>query len=244
MFDRFTRTSRVTRGSIPKAIRIAVYGRDGYECQFCDRALKPEECTIDHLVPLARGGLDEMVNYVTACGPCNRRKASMPLEAFAAALQIAIPDFPVHGDPVIDNPALPAAIRAIRKRIHERLRSGALPIRGRQAQKRLEKEYRRSVWETAFGQALQAQAPTLPGHARIMLPEIDAVAGTPAERLLLVELAKSANTRNLIGTVLTRGCGVIARVESLAATTRDESLRKRLQQALGRFRREQHRQGA
>ena len=49
-----------------------------------------------------------------------------------------------------------------------------------------------------------------------MLPEIDTVAKTPDERILLIELAKSANTRNLIGTVLTRECDVVARVESMA----------------------------
>jgi len=225
-------------------MRRVIYKRDGYRCQFCGRTLKAEECTIDHLVPLALGGLDEMINYVTACGPCNQQKSSMPLEAFAASLSIPIPDLPVHGDPVIDNPDLPAVIRAIRKRIHDQLRSGELSIRGRQAQKRLEKEYRRTVWQSEVGQAIQAQAPELPGHARIMLPEIETVAETPAERCLLVELAKSANTRNLIGTVLTRGCGVVGRVEALAAATNDEALRKRLNQALLRFRRQQHRQGA
>ena len=199
--------------------------------------LKLDECTIDHLVPLARGGLDEMINYVTACASCNQRKASMPLEAFAAELQKPIADLPLHGDPVVNHPALPAAIRAVRKGIHDRLRSGTLPITGRQAQKKLEKEYRRALWQSEPGKAIEAAAPALPGHVRVMLPEIDTVAETPAERLLLIELSKSANTRNLIGTLLTRGCGVITRVESLVVTTKDEALRKRLSQALTRFRR-------
>jgi hypothetical protein len=236
MFDRFTRKSRQGRGSIPKFIRHKVYDRDGFRCQFCGQHLTLEECTIDHLVPLALGGLDEVINYVTACRPCNRRKASMPLAKFAAELRLSVPDLPVHGDPIIDNLALPPAIRAIRKRIHDQLRARNVPIRGPQAQKKLEKEYRRALWQSEAGKEIERQAPTMPGHARVMIPEINTVAKTEAERLLLFELSKSANTRNLIGTVLTRGSDIISRAEALAMTSRDEALRKRLNQALARFR--------
>jgi hypothetical protein len=143
MYDRFTRTSRVGRGSIPKAMRMQIFARDGDRCVFCGATLAGEDRTIDHLIPLALGGLDEMVNYVTACKPCNEQKGSMPLAQFAAALGLAIPALPVHGDPVLDNQAIPASIRAIRASIHQKMRDGGLKITGARAQQKIEKEYRR-----------------------------------------------------------------------------------------------------
>lgn len=40
-------------------------------CVYCKRACRP---TIDHLVPLARGGLHQPSNIVAACGSCNSSK--------------------------------------------------------------------------------------------------------------------------------------------------------------------------
>lgn len=237
MYDRFTRSSRVGRGPIPKRMRREVFDRDDHTCVYCGRTLTDDECTIDHLVPLATGGLDEMVNYVTSCSSCNQAKAALPLEEFAAQLHLDVTKLPIHGDPVVNNPDIPLPIRLIRKRVHDRVRAGKMRATGKTAQKKIEKAYRRDLWQTSAGQALAAQAPELPGHARVMLPEIDTVAKTPDERVLLVELSKSANTRNLIGTVLTRECDVVARVESIAQSTTDLALQKRLKQALVRFRR-------
>jgi 5-methylcytosine-specific restriction endonuclease McrA len=35
-----------------------------------------ESLTRDHLIPVSRGGLNEWTNVVTACSPCNTRKAN------------------------------------------------------------------------------------------------------------------------------------------------------------------------
>jgi hypothetical protein len=175
-------------------------------CQFCGVRFAPGDLTIDHLVPLARGGIDEIINYVTCCRGCNQRKAQMPLSEFAQLINIDGKDLPVHGDPVIDNSDLPIQIRLLRKRIFDQYRYEELRLSGKTAQKKLEKNYRRQFWQTAEGSALEAQFPTLPGHVRIMIPEIQTIAGNEREFWLLVELAKSANTRNLIGTVLTSDC--------------------------------------
>jgi HNH endonuclease len=222
-------------------MRLEVFERDAFTCVYCGCSLQVEDCTIDHLVPLARGGLDEMANYVTACASCNQAKAAVPLEVFATQLRLDVAELPVHGDPVVNNPAIPLPIRLIRKRVHDRLRSGKMRATGKSAQKKIEKTYRRDLWQSKVGQALQAEAPELPGQARVMLPEIDTIVKSADERLLLVELAKSANTRNLIGTVLTRESDVVARVESLAGSSKDDALRKRLNQALARYRKAQAR---
>jgi 5-methylcytosine-specific restriction endonuclease McrA len=75
---------------VPRRFRRQVtntflFARDRYRCQYCGRTaadLKPRESlTRDHLIPLSRGGSNEWTNVVTACSPCNTRKANrMPSE--------------------------------------------------------------------------------------------------------------------------------------------------------------------
>jgi len=237
MFDRFTHRSRLGRGKIPRLIREQVFTRDQFECQFCGSAFSPEDLTIDHLVPLARGGLDEITNYVTCCRPCNQQKADLPLDVFAQRVRIPIEDLPVHGDPVVDNPTLPVQIRLLRKRVFDRIRIGDLRATGRQAQKKIEKAYRRDFWQTEEGKALEAEFPNLPGHVRVMLPEIRTLTSNEWEFFLLVELAKSASTRNLLGSVLKPGCDVEARLAAVEARPGDPALSKRIKQARERFER-------
>src|SRR5256714_2971696 len=70
---------------VPRRFRRQVtntflFARDRYRCQYCGRLqieLKPRESlTRDHLVPLSRGGANDWTNVVTACSPCNTRKAN------------------------------------------------------------------------------------------------------------------------------------------------------------------------
>lgn len=243
MYDRFTRKSRLGRGHIPNSIRNEVYQRDDYICQFCGLKFTPDNLTIDHLVPQSRGGLDEITNYVSCCTPCNRLKTDLPLEEFSKLVNITIEELPVHGDPVIDNKALPIQIRLLRKRIFDKARYGKLRIRGKRAQNKLEKTYRREFWQMPEGRAIEAEFSSLPGQVRIMIPEIQTIAKDEREYLLLVELAKSAKTRNLIGGVLTSDCHIESRLLTLESKTNDESLKKRIQRALQRYEKETKRRG-
>lgn len=48
-------------------------------CCWCDVPLTMETATLEHIVPLARGGLDNMNNLKLACEPCNSaRDCNMP----------------------------------------------------------------------------------------------------------------------------------------------------------------------
>ena len=237
MRDRFTRKSRTTRGSIPKRMRQEVYRRDDRVCVYCGAECREEELTIDHMIPLAGRGLDEMTNWVTCCRACNQRKAAQPLDEFLESLAMPVEELPVYGDPIIDNPAIPMKLRLLRRRIFDRIRRGQLPVSGTGAQKKLEKAYRRELWQTADGKLLEAEFPNLPGQVRVAIPEIRSIAESEREFLLLVELAKSAQTRNLIGSVLTAGVDVEARVRSLCERENNPAFRKRLERALTRFER-------
>ena len=57
----------------PKLTRIEVFNRDRHTCQYCGTVTK--QLTIDHVIPRYRGGQHTWENVVSACMPCNRRKA-------------------------------------------------------------------------------------------------------------------------------------------------------------------------
>lgn len=52
-------------------------------CHWCGKPLTLDTSTIEHIIPLSRGGLDNKNNYALACEECNRARADgMPeLEA-------------------------------------------------------------------------------------------------------------------------------------------------------------------
>ena len=50
-------------------------------CHYCGREVAPRELTLDHVVPLVRGGRSTRGNCVPACKECNSRKQHLlPIE--------------------------------------------------------------------------------------------------------------------------------------------------------------------
>jgi 5-methylcytosine-specific restriction endonuclease McrA len=50
-------------------------------CYFCGKKSAPGELTMDHIVPLVRGGKSTRANIVAACKICNSKKKHMlPVE--------------------------------------------------------------------------------------------------------------------------------------------------------------------
>ena len=50
-------------------------------CHYCGAQVPPKELTLDHLVPLVRGGSSTRGNCVAACKACNSRKKDLlPIE--------------------------------------------------------------------------------------------------------------------------------------------------------------------
>jgi DNA-directed RNA polymerase subunit RPC12/RpoP len=62
--------------------RLEIFERDGYACQYCKKrvAIKHRNrlrwATIDHVIPLSKGGAHSPDNIVTACFSCNSRKGN------------------------------------------------------------------------------------------------------------------------------------------------------------------------
>ncbi|OLC18376.1 MAG: HNH endonuclease [Deltaproteobacteria bacterium 13_1_40CM_68_24] len=46
-------------------------------CGYCGKMVPPRSLTMDHLVPVARGGRSARGNVVAACKECNNRKKLM-----------------------------------------------------------------------------------------------------------------------------------------------------------------------
>ena len=50
-------------------------------CHYCQRKIALKELTMDHVIPLARGGRSTKGNLVPSCKECNTaKKAALPIE--------------------------------------------------------------------------------------------------------------------------------------------------------------------
>jgi 5-methylcytosine-specific restriction endonuclease McrA len=77
--------------------RLRIYMRDKFRCQYCGEKKPATALTLDHIVPRSRGGDNSPVNVVTACIPCNNRKADrtpdearMPLLTSQSTLRVKL----------------------------------------------------------------------------------------------------------------------------------------------------------
>lgn len=73
---------RYTAG--PSWSRGGVLRRDQHTCGYCGSL---EGFTVDHIIPVARGGKNTWVNTVAACDPCNQRKGDRTPEEAGMRLQ-------------------------------------------------------------------------------------------------------------------------------------------------------------
>jgi len=56
--------------------RESLFERDQHRCQYCGNQLPASKLNMDHVIPRAKGGRTSWENIVTACIPCNSRKAN------------------------------------------------------------------------------------------------------------------------------------------------------------------------
>jgi 5-methylcytosine-specific restriction endonuclease McrA len=59
-----------------KFSRHNIYLRDGNRCQYCGHKFTSSELSLDHVIPLSRGGTSSWENVVCACLACNVRKGN------------------------------------------------------------------------------------------------------------------------------------------------------------------------
>ena len=88
-----------------KAQRLRVLRRDANTCYYCG---SDNATHVDHIIPKAKGGGDEMHNLVAACATCNQSKGVKSQGAFLAS-RSAPPVFSsrislMQSEPMLDSP--------------------------------------------------------------------------------------------------------------------------------------------
>lgn len=100
---------REQHGNHIKFSRQNVYARDRSTCQYCGERFNERDLSYDHVVPKSAGGRRTWDNIVTACKPCNLRKANRTCDE--AGMWPRNPprqprNLPING-PVIDRDTAP-----------------------------------------------------------------------------------------------------------------------------------------
>jgi 5-methylcytosine-specific restriction endonuclease McrA len=60
--------------SVVRYSKQNVFLRDGYTCQYCGDGVNRRTATLDHVMPISKGGKSVWENAVCACGHCNSTK--------------------------------------------------------------------------------------------------------------------------------------------------------------------------
>jgi hypothetical protein len=61
-------------------VRKNIFKRDNYKCTYCGVYAEKLEC--DHIIPVSKGGSNDMDNLTTACRTCNRQKKDKSVAEF------------------------------------------------------------------------------------------------------------------------------------------------------------------
>ena len=66
--------SKTPRINIPQSVRKYVLQRNNYQCQSCGKKNSETQLNIDHIIPLATGGHNDISNLQVLCSLCNQQK--------------------------------------------------------------------------------------------------------------------------------------------------------------------------
>lgn len=67
-------------------LRAGVFDRDGWRCTYCGDEITSATATLDHIVPVSKGGADDAENLAAACLICNSIKSGRTFEEAAPDL--------------------------------------------------------------------------------------------------------------------------------------------------------------
>jgi 5-methylcytosine-specific restriction endonuclease McrA len=81
---RWVRAARSADGSVTKRVIDDLLGCP--ICPYCNAELTPDNLTIDHIVPISKGGTHTADNLAAICSPCNRAKHTSSLVGFLLRL--------------------------------------------------------------------------------------------------------------------------------------------------------------
>lgn len=67
------------RRGLSKRVRFEVFKRDSFKCQYCGKSAPHVVLHVDHIQPVAKGGLNDLLNLITSCVDCNLGKSDKTL---------------------------------------------------------------------------------------------------------------------------------------------------------------------
>ena len=67
------------RKPVSKKLRFEVFKRDAFTCQYCGKKAPDVILELDHIVAVASGGGDDILNLTTSCRDCNSGKSDRAL---------------------------------------------------------------------------------------------------------------------------------------------------------------------
>lgn len=68
------------RKAISKTVRFEVFKRDRFTCQYCGEKAPDVVLHVDHILAVANGGTNDILNLVTSCAGCNGGKGARRLD--------------------------------------------------------------------------------------------------------------------------------------------------------------------
>lgn len=74
----------MTRGGSTRAwreLRLKILARDANTCAYCGDEAKH----VDHIIPVAHGGTNDLENLTAACARCNQLKSDKTIAVFSKA---------------------------------------------------------------------------------------------------------------------------------------------------------------
>lgn len=75
-----------------RKLRDSIWWREKLQegvCHYCGEKFSPEDLTMDHIVPVARGGYSKKSNLVVSCDACNKDKGVLtPVEMILDKLEV------------------------------------------------------------------------------------------------------------------------------------------------------------
>jgi 5-methylcytosine-specific restriction endonuclease McrA len=88
----------VRRGGRPKGWLEECCESQNWRCAYCGRSMRRKArkdkpwltATLDHVLPVSRGGRNQRANLVAACLGCNQSKGALTADEFRA---LALPDY-------------------------------------------------------------------------------------------------------------------------------------------------------
>jgi 5-methylcytosine-specific restriction endonuclease McrA len=69
----YTKYDKIPKPTL-KLTRKAIYERDNYTCYICGKEFGESKLTLDHIIPMSRGGKNSWENLITCCQKCNWEK--------------------------------------------------------------------------------------------------------------------------------------------------------------------------